>query len=84
MKNIAPEFMINADNVYRTKSYIVKQVLLIEVLSNENNGIKSYDTYYKRNKLRDKQYELIFNERKSVNGKRLPSTMFSRKYINWL
>jgi hypothetical protein len=82
MKNITPDFIIEADNVYRTKHYIVKQVICLETPEDENNGIKSYDTFYKRNKIRDKQYEVVFYNRKHINGKRLPSTMFSRKYIN--
>lgn len=82
MKKIIPEFIIGADNVYRTKNYIVKQVLSLETPIVEDNGIMSYDTFYKRTAMRDKQYEVVFSDRKRINGKRLPSTMFSRKYID--
>ena len=81
MKNIIPDFIIDADNVYRTRNYIVKQVLSLEMPTVEDNGIKSYDTFYKRTSIRDKQYNLIFRDRKSIDGKRLPSTMYARKYI---
>ena len=81
MKKIIPDFIIDADNVYRTRNYIVKQVLSLEMPTVEDNGIKSYDTFYKRTSIRDKQYNLIFRDRKSINGKRLPSTMYARKYI---
>ena len=81
MKKIIPDFIIDADNVYRTRNYIVKQVLSLEMPTVEDNGIKSYDTFYKRTSIRDKQYNLIFRDRKSIDGKRLPSTMYARKYI---
>ena len=61
--------------------YIVKQVLSLEIPTIEDNGIKSYDTFYQRTPIRDKQYNLIFRDRKSIDGKRLPSTMYARKYI---
>ena len=82
MKKISPDFIIDADNVYRTRRYIIKQVLSLETPAIEDNGIMSYDTFYKRTPTRDKQYELIFSDRKRINGKRLPSTMYSRKYID--
>lgn len=81
MKHIIPEFIVDADNVYRTKHYIVKQILNLETCNNENNQIISFDTFYLRTKLRDKQYELIYYSKQNLNGKRLPSTMSSRKYI---
>ena len=81
MPKIIPDFIIDADNVYRTKKYIVKQVLSLEMPTVEDNGIKSYDTFYKRTSIRDKQYNLIFRDRKSIDGKRLPCTMYARKYI---
>ena len=81
MKNIIPDFIIDADNVYRTRNYIVKQVLSLEMPTVEDNGIKSNDTFYKITSIRDKQYNLIFRDRKSIDGKRLPSTMYARKYI---
>lgn len=83
LKKIIPELIIGADNVYRTKNYIVKQVISLETPIVEDNGIMSYDTFYKRTEMRDKQHELVFSDRKRINGKRLPSTMFSIKYIDF-
>ena len=48
LEKLTPDFLIDADNVYRTKSFIVKQS--IEIVENdiEENGIISHDTYYRR------------------------------------
>ena len=53
MKNIVPEFVIGADNVYRTKNYIIKQVIFLDKSLSENNSITSFDTFYLRNRKRD-------------------------------
>jgi len=82
MKTKTIDFIKDADNVYRTQKYIVKQILMLEKSSFEDSNIISYDTYYKRNNLRDKQYECVFYDRKRINGKRLSSTMYTRKYID--
>ncbi len=81
MCNKIPEFMVNADNVYRTKHFIVKQVIVLDKYVDENNNIMSFDTFYLRTKHRDIQYEKCFANKNHINGKRLPSTMTSRKYI---
>lgn len=81
MNNI-PEFLIDADNVYRTNYFIVKQVLILKTSTNQDNSLMSYDTFYKRTKKRDKQFEIYFDCKSNQNGKRLPSTMYQRKYIN--
>lgn len=75
-----PDFIIDATNVYRTKYFIVKQNIEVQFDDQENNSIISRDTFYFRTKQRDKEYEYIFSERKNVNGKRLPSTMYTRIY----
>lgn len=82
MGNCVPEFMQDATNVYRTKNYIVKQNFGIHSSNVENNVAFSRDTFYLRTKKRDAQYELIFNTRKNIDGKRLPTTMYSREYID--
>ena len=83
-KNIDLDFIENADNVYRTEDYIVKQLLhtvwdeekLIQMMGSE-------DTFYKRTKLRDSEYELIFMARgKDINGKRIHSSFYTRKYVD--
>ncbi len=77
-----PEFVMDADNVYRTSKYIVKQSLKVQLNNAEANAIVSNDVFYKRNKRRDNEYEQIFYDRKCIDGKRLPSTMFTRKYVD--
>ena len=75
-----PEFVINAHNVYRTKHYIVKQYLKIGANKYDNNSITSYDVFYKRTPERDKKYERFFRKKHNIDGKRLPSTMYTRQY----
>lgn len=81
LKNIIPDFLLDADNVYRTRHFIVKQVLIIQKGEEEANQIVSYDVYYKRTPVLDRAYEIAFDDRKVINGKRLPSNMYIRKYI---
>ena len=80
MKNV-PEFIKDDMNVYRTKYFIVKQN--VSVCSDETDGISvvSADTFYVRTRVRDKVYEEFFRKRKNINGKRIPTTMYSRNYI---
>ena len=77
-----PEFIIGATNVYRTKKYIVKQVIGIQYDCRETNVVYSRDTFYRRTPERDKEYEILFCLRRDVNGKRLPSTMYARTYVD--
>ena len=48
-----PEFLKDATNVYRTKNYIVRQVIGLEYDSVEGANLCSYDTFYLRTKARD-------------------------------
>ena len=50
-------FLRNADNVYRTKHFIVKQVIEVQEHSVEGNSIVSFDTYYRRTPKRDLAYK---------------------------
>ena len=81
MKKYRPDFMRGARNVYRTKDFIVKQNIMISANDVENFEICSRDTYYLRTTKRDKEYETIFASRRHIDGKRLPSTMYTRKYV---
>lgn len=76
-----PDFILDADNVYRTSKFIVKQSLSMQFDDLEGNGLISNDIYYARTKRRDCDYERIFCGRKRINGHRLPCTMYSRKYV---
>ncbi len=72
----------DAVNVYRTRKYIVKQILVIRESPTEQNILFSEDTFYKRTKTRDKEYNIIFKDKDNLDGKRLPSTSYSRRYVN--
>lgn len=80
--NYVPDFMVDAMNVYRTRDFIVKQVIGIKYSDVENIAVISNDTFYRRTKKRDREYERIFSERKQINGKRIPSTMYARTYVD--
>ena len=75
------DFMHNATNVYRTKHYIVKQILNYEEHVKLDNIIISQDTFYKRTKARDKKYNQIFSCKVNLNGKRIKTASSSRKYV---
>lgn len=81
MKKDLPDFMIDATNIYRTKKYIVKQNLYIDYDINNSSILFSQDIYYLRNKKIDKLFDLIFQDRQNLDGKRICSTSYSRKYI---
>ena len=81
LENLTPEFLLDADNVYRTKHFIVKQVIEIIENDSEDNGIISHDTYYHRTTARDLAYNMAFKDKFKINGKRLPSTQYTRRYI---
>ena len=68
-------------NVYRTKHYIVKQVLYLKVDTCETNAIVSRDTFYERTKQRDLKYESEFAYRRDIDGKRLHANMSARVYV---
>lgn len=80
--NYVPDFMVDAMNIYRTRDFIVKQVIGIKYSDVENIAVISNDTFYRRTKKRDREYERIFGERKHINGKRIPSTMYARTYVD--
>ena len=79
MNNV--DFLQDADNVYRTKHFIVKQVIDVEVSDIYDNIILSHDTFYLRTPIRDKQYEKAFAGKSNIEGKRLPSTTTTRRYV---
>ena len=75
------DFMVNASNVYRTKDFIVKQEIHIGTDGYDTNQVVSVDTYYKRTPEREVAYKAVFKDRKRINGRRLPSTMYTRTYV---
>ncbi len=81
MKQCGLELFRGADNVYRTKHYIVKQVLVLQENPVENNCVISYDTYYRRSVQRDLSYTVTYQDKANIDGKRLPSTLYTRTYV---
>ncbi len=71
-----------ATNVYRTEHYIVLQDLIMSDGGNNEPILISRDTYYLRTILRDFHYLAKFQDRKHLNGKRLHSTTYIRRYID--
>ena len=70
------------ENVYRTRDYIVKQELYLIVNAEQNNAVLSVDTYYRRTLVRDSKYQLLYKDRKHIDGKRFPSNTYIRTYID--
>jgi len=76
-----PDFMADATNVYRTPNYIIKQSLYLDEDIDNQYFLYSKDTFYLRNKKLDKLFEEIFDDRKDIDGKRIPAKSHQRKYV---
>ena len=78
------DFLKDADNIYRTKDYIVKQKIISSFSEiTMITRLISEDVYYLRTARRDEEYNIIFADRKKqINGKRIRTSMFARKYID--
>ena len=68
-------------NIYRTKHYIVEQRIGVKYDFFENDIIFSHDTFYRRTKARDKDYERKFADKKNIDGKRFKTSMYERTYV---
>lgn len=78
------DFAEKASNLYRTKHFIVKQVLKSSVDSHKLiHRLCSEDTYYERTPDRDMHYELLFDTRdpKEMDGKRIKASYYIRTYV---
>lgn len=69
-------------NIYRTRRYIVTQVLVLQQNNVVNNTISSHDIFYKRTDKRDKYYELLMDKKQQLNGRRISTAMYTRKYVD--
>ena len=76
------DFLKDSFNVYRTRNFIVKQVLAIKPGEHLDNFLISQDTFYARTPARDAEYEKLFKKRFNIDGKRLPSTASTRRYVD--
>ena len=80
MPNI-PDYLKDGTNVYRTRDYIVKQCMTLRT-DEYGSYLFSHDTYYRCTPKRDREYETAFSYRVTVNGQRIHTHMYARKYID--
>ena len=69
-------------NIYRTKNYIVRQRIQIQVTANGSKLMFSSDTYYARTNHRDMIFDKFFTGYKPKDGKRIKTAMYSRIYVD--
>lgn len=74
------DFLQNADNVYRTSEFIVKQKISLSWNDKCEVHTVSDDTYFVRTPKRDAQFENIFSIRENVDGRRVKSGAYTRTY----
>lgn len=78
-----PDFAATfSDNIYRTKNHIVTQHMKYEKSDIYDNALISHDTYYRRTPKRDGEYKMLFEYKDNIDGKRIPLTAYTRKYID--
>ena len=77
-----PEFLERSTNVYRTRFYIVRQQIMYRRDSLLGAYLCSRDTFYCSPTARDRQYEAAFPHNQEKDGKRIPTLMYIRKYID--
>ena len=81
MNNLLKEIE-QAHNIYRTKHFIVAQILSVEHSKTQVSNTLSTDRYFRRTKQRDRDFEKYLLTLPSDKVKRLPSTMYTRTYID--
>lgn len=79
-EGLIPDFVQGATNIYRTEQFIVKQQLSIVHQGMESARLISTDTYYPRTPMREYLYKSIFGGNRNVNGKRIPTMGYFRRY----
>ena len=79
-KLLSALFWADADNVYRTEFYVVKQKIYVLRAKNGKTYSISEDTYYPRFDSIDKHFEMVFADREPIDGKRLPASTFIRTF----
>ena len=77
-----PDFLVRATNVYRTDYYIVRQQIMYKNDALLGAYLCSKDTFFCRTPERDRQYEAVFPHNQEKDGKRIPTLMYIRKYID--
>lgn len=74
-------FTFRATNVYRTKNYIVRQVVLFGRNEMYGSQTLSVDTYFLRNQERDEQFDETCATDLFPDGRRLNATAYRRNYV---
>ena len=77
-----PDFLVRATNVYRTDYYIVRQQVMYKNDALLGAYLCSKDTFFCRTPERGRLYALAFPKREEVDGKRIRTLMYVRKYID--
>ena len=67
-------------NIYRTDKFIVKQDIYIQE-DQFGRRLFSRDCYFYRNKKRDKDFVLLNKRNEFIDGYRIPTTTYIRKYV---
>ena len=70
-----------ANNVYRTKQHIVTQQIKYVNDPFLGSYIESHDVFYKRTCDRDAIFEKVFEMRFMIDGDRIHSKLYTRKYL---
>ena len=68
-------------NVYRTKNYIFRQEVGMCMDEEEGNFLFSIDTYFRRTRSRDAEYEKAYKKRNRIDGERIPIATYVREYV---
>lgn len=80
MKNGEFKCPIGTTNIYRTDYFIVFQRIQV-LFDRDEIMVISRDTFYHRTKARDARFNRMAEEHKGSEGKRIPTIMYSRKYV---
>ena len=77
-------FWTDADNVYRTESFIVMQKVFILKAKDGKSYSISEDLYVPRSERMEAAYEEAYPNRDPVDGKRIPASTYVRTYAPYI
>ena len=81
MVNNIQELLSDANNVYRTREYIVIQKVFVEDSFKHDALVFSEDIYIPRSKKNDNIYEKYFSNRAFLDGKRIRTNVSFKRYV---
>ena len=76
-----PRFINAAVNTYRTKHYIVKQLIYFSVEKDGHIFMGSDDVYYPRTPKRDKAYKERYGKSLLPEGQRIHTSVYTGYYV---